>query len=170
MAAIEVWTETEDALSPAKEIFEIPPPEEGSRVGAPGRALVSPDGASLYMTSATAPVVFEIDLEQLAWAHGADSPIVLYEEDSDTLHSGMLDQEGLLWITSFNQDAVYVLDTRCNEVLAGPVPIGVVDDELEGPIAIVSSASSSSSQQNVVQPDVYFITSLSKQLGRIEGM
>lgn len=170
MAAIEVWTETEDALSPAKEIFEIPPPEEGSRVGAPGRALVSPDGASLYMTSATAPVVFEIDLEQLAWAHGADSPIVLYEEDSDTLHSGVLDQDGLLWITSFNQDAVYVLDTRCNEVLAGPIPIGVVDDELEGPIAIVSSASSSSSQQNVVQPDVYFITSLSKQLGRIEGM
>jgi DNA-binding beta-propeller fold protein YncE len=170
LAAVEIWTETEDPLAPAKKVFELPSPEPGSRVGAPGRALVSPDGASLYMTSATAPVVFSIDLEQLVWVHGADSPIVLYEEDSDTLHSGVLDRDGLLWITSFNQDAVYVLDTSCDELLAGPIPVGIVDDELEGPIAVVSSSSSSRSQQDVVQPDVYFITSLSKQLGRIEGM
>lgn len=172
MAAVELWTESDDPIAPAREVFELPPPPAGSRVGGPGRALVSPDGASLYMTSATAPVIFELDLEQRAWSHGADAPLVLYEDDSDTLHSGVLDAHGLLWITSFNQDAIYVWDTSCDALLAGPIPVGVADEELEGPIAITSlpATGQGNDSQDVIQPEVYFITSLSKQLGTIEGI
>lgn len=161
VAGLEIWTVGEDALAPTREVFELPAPTRGSRVGAPGRALQTPDGSRLYMTSATAPVAFVFDLSARAFTRGHTNPIPLYEADSDTLHASAMDAQGLLWVVSFNQDAAYVLDTACDEVLAGPISVGVVDDELEGPIAIAPP------EKGEGAADIYVVNSLSKRLGRI---
>lgn len=159
-AAVERWVPGEDPLAPTKQTWILPRPAPGSRVGAPGRPLANSDGSKLYMTSATAPVVFSIDLDAGEWARGADDPIELYESDADTLHNGFMGDDGLLWIVSFNDDALYVVDTACDEVLLGGVDLGVIPGELEGPIGLVVASREPLS--------AYYMTSISKRLGKIE--
>lgn len=159
-AAVELWVPGEDPLAPTRRTWILPQPAPGSRVGAPGRPLASPDGSKVYMTSATAPVVFSVDLDAGEWARGADDPIELYESDADTLHNGFMGDDGLLWVVSFNDDSLYVVDTACDEVLLGGVDLGVIPGELEGPIGFVVASREPLS--------AYYMTSISKRLGKIE--
>jgi len=76
------------------------------------------------------------------------------------LHNGFMGDDGLLWVVSFNDDSLYVVDTACDEVLLGGVDLGVIPGELEGPIGFVVASREPLS--------AYYMTSISKRLGKIE--
>lgn len=135
--------------------------ERDSRIGAPGRALPAPDGRHLYFTSATAPVVFKFDMQTGEWVRGTDDPIRLYETDRNALHHGRIGPNGLLWVTAFNRDAMWVVDTRCDEVVAGPIELGAVPDFVEGPHGLAFDKTGGSMS-------VYYIMSTAHTLGRID--
>jgi len=82
---------------------------------------------------------------------------VLYETSQDALHAAAMMGDGLAFVLAFNQDALYVFDTTCDKLIAGPVDLGLSEEDLEGPLAIVSDGALRA----------HFITSLSKRLGAI---
>lgn len=159
-SSVELWRETDDAIEPEREAFVLENTDD-PRMGAPGKPVMSPDGRYVYLPSITAPVVFKFDLHERRWARGTDDPIVLYDSDGDTTHSATMDERGVLYVTALNQDAMYLLDTRCDRVLAGPIDLGVTDTYLEAPqdVRIVETDEG---------PRAYFIMTLSNALGRVD--
>lgn len=155
--SVEHWVEQADPLNPLRDTLSIPPSRAGSRIGAPTRPRLTPDGASVYLASATSPALFKIDRDTWRWTRGPSDPIMLYSSDQDTLHASDIDARGFAWIVSYNQDALYLFDTRCDALIAGPITLGLAPNDLEGPIDIAVSGESA-----------YFITSLSKRLGRVD--
>jgi hypothetical protein len=97
----------------------------------------------------------------LTWVRGPEDPIVLYESEEDTLHHISAGPDGMLYVTAFNTDEIWRVDTRCDEVLAEPVKVGR-SSLLEGPHMI----------QVVDAPeggvDAYYLLSLSNRLGRVK--
>ena len=159
-AALELWAQSDDPSQPARQIFTLPRTPEDPRQGAPGRPMVSPDGRALYLTSATAPSLYKLDLERGRWAHDTSNPLVFDELMGDALHHGVMDARGVLYITSFNRDAMFLWDTRCDKRLAGPIDLGLDASLLEGPHGAAIFA------QDAAQTDLYYITSLGGALGR----
>lgn len=131
------------------------------RIGAPGRPLPEPDGSHLYFTSATAPVVFKFDLQSDTWSRGTQDPIELYESQADTLHHGAFGPDGLLWVTAFNRDSLYVIDPGCDGVLADSIPLGATDALLEGPHGIQVARTGETRY-------AYYIMSRANALGRLQ--
>lgn len=136
--AIEIWNPTDDPLRPDRATFDLPQ-VENRRIGAPGRPMPTPDGR-LYFASATAPVLFVLDPES-GWLHDTRSPLTFSEVGSDSLHHADIDSRGILYLTSFNEDALYIWDTSCDRLLAGPIDLGE-SDFLEGPhgVAVIEEA------------------------------
>lgn len=149
----------EDPTDPPGESFPIGQ-REIETVGAPGRALVDPHGERLYFSSGVAPAVFSFDIDQRRWIDDAADPIELYDADGDATHRAAIGPAGLMWITAFNEDALYLLDTTCDAVVAGPIDLGNVADMLEGPhdLTVV---------QNGERLEAYYLSSLANSLGRI---
>lgn len=129
---LELWPLDAESPSEERQTFELGS-DPDSQAGAPGRPLPTPDGRFLYFTSATAPVLFKFDLEQRRWVRGISNPIRLYETEGNALHHGRIDSRGVLYVTAFNRDALFLFDTRCDELLAGPIDLGTSADRLEGP-------------------------------------
>ena len=119
--------------------------------------MITQDQRRAYFVSATSPALLSLDLERATWLRGPDDPILLYETDQDALHAGAMAGDELLLILAYNQDALYVVDTSCDEVIAGPIDLGLSSEDLEGPLAIVTDGALRA----------YFMTSLSKRLGAI---
>jgi hypothetical protein len=138
--------------------FPVPSPQ---RSGALSRPAQPPGSKYLYFTSATAPEIYKLDVETLTWVRGPEDPIVLYESEEDTLHHISAGPDGMLYVTAFNTDEIWRVDTRCDEVLAEPVKVGR-SSLLEGPHMI----------QVVDAPeggvDAYYLLSLSNRLGRVK--
>lgn len=149
----------EDSLQPPSEAFALGQTEVAT-VGAPGRPLRTPDGKRLYFVSVVAPVVFAFDLQQRSWIYDASDPLVLYESQGNTTHRGAIDDDGLLWVTAFNEDGLYLLDTACDEVVAGPIDLGVVADMLEGPQAVTTV-----DREDGI--DGYYLLSIANAMGRV---
>lgn len=129
-------------------------------VGAPGRPLVHPDGERIYFTSAIAPVLFVFDLAQRAWRNDAASALPLYDAAGDATHSAAMGADGLLWITAFNDDDLYLLDTACDELIAPAIDLGQVANMLEGPLSITLVEGDD-------RVDAYFLMSIANALGRL---
>lgn len=161
--SLELWEEGEDPLRPAVEIYPIEQLVEGS-VGVPGRAEIASDGRSIYVMSGIAPGLLKLDLVEKRWVYGAERPLRLYEAEGDTTHSIAMGADDLLYITSFNQDALYVLDTSCDEILIGPVDLGTTGNMLEGPQSIALDFRSEAQGDFT---DVYFLMSISNVLGKV---
>lgn len=151
-----------DALKPTLEHFPLPMIEADPRQGAPGRPMHHLEQQAIYLTSATTPSLYKLDLRQRRWLHDTQAPLIFDDLEGDALHHGTLDAQGLIYITSFNQDALFVFDTRCDKLIMGPIPLGVNDALLEGPhgAAIL--------EQGPQGATLYYITSLSNTLGRID--
>lgn len=144
-------------LEPDSAHLTLPPGTNTGDDPAPGRPMLTSDAARAYFVSATSPTLLSLDLENQAWLRGPENPIRLYETQGDALHAGAFAGQGMLLILSYNQDALYVVDTACDEVIAGPIDLGLSSEDLEGPLAIVSDGALRA----------YFITSLSKRVGSI---
>ena len=157
---LELWKPNGKPSPSSRETFELGY-EETERVGAPGRPLPTPDGEHLYFTSATAPVVFKFDLADKTWMRDADDPIRLYDSDQQTLHHGAMGPNGVLYVTSFNRDALYLFDTNCDERLAGPIDLGTSTSMLEGPHGIALVADGPRTR-------AYYIMSLAHAMGRVD--
>lgn len=130
------------------------------RVGAPGRPMLNGEGSRLYFVSALAPVLFVFDIEAQRWRHDAGDPFVLYEADGDTTHGAALGPEGLLWVSAFNEDALYLVDTTCDAIVAGPIDVGQAAHMLEGPQAIAWT-------DEAADREAYFIYTIANAMGRI---
>ncbi len=158
---LELFGLGDDPVEPAGEAFPLGQEDVGT-VGAPGRPLVR--GERIYATSGNAPALFVFDLSHRAWEHDAGDPFWLYEDDgSDLTHSAALADDGLLLVTAFNRDALYVFDVTCMEKLAGPIDLGRVANMLEGPRGIEFLPGSADGAHR----DAYFLYSIANALGRV---
>jgi DNA-binding beta-propeller fold protein YncE len=158
--AVELWTETDDPGAPDKEIFVLETTDD-ARMGAPGRPIVTPDGTRLYLPSATAPVLFALDLGQMQWLHDTSNPLTVYDSQDKALDTAAIDERGILYVTAFNEDALYLVDTACDEVVAGPIDLGTTPSYVEGPqdMQIVETSEGA---------NLFFITGRSNAMGRVE--
>ena len=124
-----------DPVDPLVESFSLSQKDEET-IGAAGRPILVEERDRLYFVSAIAPVLFVFDLQERRWVYDAISPLILYETDGDATHRAAFGDDGLLWITAFNEDQLYLFDTACDELVAPPIDLGGVADMLEGPQAV----------------------------------
>lgn len=154
--ALELWAETDDPTAPERQIFTLELTDD-DRMGAPGRPLATPDARRLYLASATAPVLFAFDLQAMQWLHDTENPIEIYATDEKSLHNATMDERGIIYLSAFNDDALYLFDTACDAVLTGPLDLGTTDAFLEGPVDL-----------QVVGDELFYVMVLSNTLGRVE--
>jgi hypothetical protein len=159
--AVEVWSEREDAAAPARVTIPVPLDPEQPLRGGLGAPSPTPDGKSWYFASATAPLLFKLDVASLRWSRGPDDPITFAPQAARSLHHATMLPNGVLAITSFNEDALYLWDTSCDKLLAGPVELGEAETRLEGPHGMAVQRAGSTLR-------LWYITSLSSALGRVE--
>lgn len=149
----------DDPVDPPGASFAVGQQQKGD-TGAIARALVADGGERLYFASGVAPAVFSFDVADRRWLRDAESPIELYDADGDATHRAAMGPDGLMWITAFNEDALYLLDTACDRVAAGPIDLGVAANMLEGPHALVVVDGGD-------RIEAYYISTLANSLGRI---
>lgn len=157
--SLELWSEQEDPLKPMIDVYAIGQLENPT-TGAPGRAQITSDGRSVYAVSGISPAIFKLDLEEKRWVNAAKNPHKLYDFGGNATHSAVMAANDLLYITSFNHDALYIFDTACDEKLMGPVDLGTTGNMLEGPQSIALDSQSEFT-------DVYFLMSISNVLGKV---
>lgn len=160
--SVELWAERDDPLQPERESHRLEL-VDNSRFGAPGRPVLTPDRRFIYLPSATAPLIFKLDIYAGEWVYDTDSPLQIdgAKLDQDGTHDLAADSRGLLYLTAFNEDALYIIDTACDQLLAGPIDLAQTDAQLEGvqtPL-IVESATSTT---------LYFTATLANSLGKVE--
>ncbi len=157
---LEIYDINADPVAPDHQSFALGQVTAGNK-GAPGEPLLSPDGGRLYFVSGNAPVLFVFDLLGREWVHDASSPIEIYQTDGDATHKAVLDTDGLLWITAFNEDALYLFDTSCLENVAPPIDLGRVANMLEGPQSILVVDDGAAAREG------YVVMTISNALGRV---
>ncbi|MGM0558518.1 MAG: YncE family protein, partial [Myxococcota bacterium] len=155
-AAVEIWKETPDPLTPEKVVATLDVPDD-TDIGAPGRAAITADGERAYFTSATAPVLFELDLEAGEWLRGPDDPIALYDAEQDALDHAAIGRDGILYVSAFNSEELLLYDTRCDHMI-GRFDISANDTLNSGPHAVAIDRSDATSAHG------YIIGSLSNAL------
>lgn len=152
-AAIEVWIPTPDALLPEQNVTRLPLVDDPA-IGVPGRPAHRKGSSVIYLPSATAPVVFAFDVETRTWLRGSDNPIRLYETNRNALHHASLSDDGILAVTAFNEDAMYLVDTSCDAVL----------DE----IALESSSMLAGAHAVLsIGDEVFFVLERANEIGRV---
>jgi hypothetical protein len=159
--AVDVWRETDDPKAPERLTLSVPRDPRDLQRGGLGAPQVTPDGRSWYFGSATSALLFKLDARDWRWERGPSNPIRFAARAPRSLHHIGMGADGLLAITSFNEDALYLWDTSCDALLAGPLPLGLNSSLLEGPHGVVS----------VKQGDdatLWYITSLSNALGSVK--
>lgn len=159
--AVDVWTEREDAANPTRVTLPVPLDPLQPRRGALGAPHPSPDGRSWYFASATSAQLFKVDATSLLWTRGPADPITFAPEAALSLHHAAMLDDGVLAITSFNEDALYLWDTTCDKLLAGPVALGEFESRLEGPHGLAAERVGDATR-------LWYIMSLSNTLGRVE--
>ena len=123
--------------------------------------MISSDQRTAYLAGATEPLLYKVDLETMTWIRGPENPIRINDLSGDALHHATMDERGIVYVTSFNEDALYLFDSTCDEKLAGPIDLGQSSTLLEGPHGIAIHGSGDRWQG-------YFAMSLSNVLGFVE--
>lgn len=156
-AAVEIWTPTAEPLEPRVQVAVLERrPDE--RLGNPGRAVAV--GERAYFASGTGPYLFSIDVSSGAWLRGSDDPIVLYETDGDALNHVVGGPDGILYVTAFNEDAMVLVDTRCDRPLTGLIELEATS-ALAGPHGAIAVASGAG-------VTAWYVASLANELGRVD--
>lgn len=157
-ASLEIWKLKKSGKEILYQGKNFPLPLEGKKeVGSPGRPIQI--RKKIYFSSGTAPVLFEFDLEKMQWTRNTKNPIVLRDPLPDALHF-MQGWNSLLFITAFNEDAIYIVDPQCEKIAA---KITIDNNEfLAGPHEIIVFSSGENTATG------YFILSLANALGTFE--
>ncbi len=136
---------------------------EVETVGAPGKTWLNEERGRLYMVSGIAPALFVFDVEERVWIHDALDPLWLVEdgeEHGDATHRAALDEEGLLWVTSFNDDELHVIDTACDRKVTDAIDLGEAAHMLEGAQAIEVI-------DRGERREIYYARSIANAMGRL---
>ncbi len=151
-ASFDLWEMSELEHLSAASITTLLPLDIDRKIGSPGRPIQIDE--AVFFTSATEPVLFEYSLSEKEWIRGVENPIRLRSPLPDALHFSTL-WEGLILITAFNEDAMYLFDPECEKVSAA-ISLDDNVDYLAGPHDItVSSAGQGNlilSLANLVKP------------------
>jgi hypothetical protein len=158
--AVEVWREQADPAQPLRTTLPVPLDPMQPRRGALGAPHPTPDGRYWYFASATSAELFKLDAVTLRWERGPDAPIRFAPEAPLSLHHAVMLADGALAISSFNEDALYLWDTTCDMLLAGPLALGESPSRLEGPHGLAVSRAGDGVH-------LWYITSLSNTLGKV---
>ncbi len=157
-AAVELWAETDDPTNPDVTAAILPLVED-SRIGIPGSPAHQKGSDVIYFASGTGPVVFALDARKGTWLRGASQPIELPGGGGDSLNHAAIDDRGVLYVTSFNHDALYLLDTRCDAMLGDPIELEA-SEMLGGPHGVVPVRGDDG-------VDAWYAMSLANELGRV---
>lgn len=157
-ASVEIWTPSDKPLKPDKTEISFPEVDD-KKLGAPGYPAITPEGRFAYLSSSTAPVLFKLDLKKQKLFRGPENPIRLYQTDKLALDHVAAGPNGFLYVTAFNKDALHIVDTNCDEPVAGPISIGQTSEQKEGPHALVT-------RQKDGKTSVYYLMSLANSIGR----
>lgn len=110
----------------------LPVSSSDNRIGAPGRPALPAIGSRLFIPSGTAPALFEFDLDARVWTRDSENPIQVHDAENNALMQANT-YNGLVYVSAFTRDALYIIDPNCDEVLAGPINLGQ-SNLLEGPL------------------------------------
>lgn len=149
-SAIEAWRPTEQPLQPEVEVAPLPLVTD-RQVGALGRPALN-GSTTFYLPSAVGPYLFKFDAATMTWLRGSHDPIRLYGTTRNALHHAAYAGD-LVYVTAFNEDTLYLVDTTCDAVL----------DE------VVLESTSALAGPHGVAPfgdDAYFALEFSMELGR----
>ncbi len=111
---------------------------DGKLSGFAGAYTLSDDNNNLFLASGTAPELYLYDINAKAMLRNTDNPIVI--DTFDTPTSVMLNLttvENYLFVTNFNNDTLYVLDTADNYKVVVKADIGEDSESMEGAQGIV---------------------------------
>ncbi|NIP37678.1 MAG: hypothetical protein GWO07_07305, partial [Candidatus Dadabacteria bacterium] len=140
-------------------------------VCSPESITASPDGDFAYIGSQLAGVLFKIDLDTNSLIRGADNPIIVTGvDDLDSTSDIEFNSEGYGFISMFNSDRVFAFDPKIDDVspfpFLGEFPVGLRGDDpgsdfFDGPQLLAIT-------DNGQNPDLFFITGISEQLGSVD--
>ncbi|MFB6262714.1 MAG: YncE family protein [Bradymonadaceae bacterium] len=155
---LELWRPDGRAARSSRETFSLDGSSSGA-AGTPGRPIPLPNAPRLYVPSGTSPVLFTFDLRTKTWTAGASDPIEVYDAEGNALLHAAVDPRGIVYVSAFNRDALYLIDSRCGRRLAGPIDLGKSPDLLEGAHSIATTATDGRTR-------AYFLMTRSHVLGR----
>ncbi|MEM1347457.1 MAG: hypothetical protein AAGI01_02805, partial [Myxococcota bacterium] len=161
--ALELWRPGEEEPVAERLVFELGLPSAGEdpRTGFPGRVTQTPDRSKLYIPSGTGPVLFVFDMNAREWVHDVASPLVFNASiEGSALHHASMGDDGLLYITSFNDERLYLWDTRCDALLGPSILLDREMDLNAGPHGVVPWGAGA-------ERAAYFIMTLGNRIGRV---
>jgi outer membrane protein assembly factor BamB len=97
---------------------------EGGPAGPRDLILTGDQGRLGYLPASNSPHLYKVDLDQWRVLRGGDDPIQAYLGDGDQLTGLAAGEGGLLYLTAFNGDALYLFDATCDASVAGPFDLG----------------------------------------------
>ena len=106
---------------------------DGKLSGFAGSYALSNNKKDLYLASGSAPELYAYDIENNAMLRNTDNPIII--DTFDTPSSVMLNLttvENYIFVTNFNNDTLYVLDSNDNYKVVVKADIGEDSQSMEG--------------------------------------
>ncbi len=151
--------------------IDIPLSNVNPFVCSPEAITPTPDNEFAYIGSQIAGVLFKIDLDTNTLLRGTNNPIIITTLDElDATFDIEFNSSGYGFVAMFNSDTVFAFDPEIDDISPFPFlaefPVGLRGDDpsadlFEGPQAIAIT-------DNAPNPDLFFITAISEQLGSID--
>ena len=98
-----------EATGPAQSLV-LPLGAEDPREGGFGSMVVTEDEQTLVLASGLKALLWAVDLPSMTWKRGPDNPLIPYEHESNDTLTVTRGMPGEIVVSSFNKDAIYVLD------------------------------------------------------------
>lgn len=150
--------------------IDLPLSDINPFVCSPEAISATPDNNFAYIGSQIAGVLFKIDLSDNTLLRGMDNPIIITGVDGlDATFDIKFNSNGYGFVAMFNTDRVFAFDPKIDDISPFPFlaefPVGLKGDDpdsdfIDGPQALAIT-------DNGQDPDLYFITGISSQLGSI---
>jgi len=150
--------------------IDLPLSDINPFVCSPESIASTPDNNFAYIGSQIAGVLFKIDLSDNTLLRGMDNPIIITGVDGlDATFDIKFNEKGYGFVAMFNTDRVFAFDPKIDDISPFPFlaefPVGLKGDDpdsdfIDGPQALAIT-------DNGQDPDLYFITGISSQLGSI---
>ena len=158
------------ASDTVEDSIEFPLSEINPTVCSPESISASPDGDFAYIGSQISGVLFKINLNTNDLIRGSGDPIIITDtEGLDATFDIEFSSSGYGFVAMFNSDTVFVFDPEIDDIspfpFLGEFPVGLRGDNpssdfFDGPQVMAIT-------DNGQNPDLFFITGISEQLGSI---
>ena len=150
--------------------IDLPLSDINPFVCSPEAISATPDNNLAYIGSQISGVLFKINLSDNTLLRGTDNPIIITGVDGlDATFDIKFNSNAYGFVAMFNTDRVFAFDPKIDDISPFPFlaefPVGLKGDDpdsdfIDGPQALAIT-------DNGQDPDLYFITGISSQLGSI---